>query len=454
VDALRTLAVQDGGRIKPLDTFARESARRIAGGRAFGAESVRGLEPVEWIVAMMADPERWKDAPIVRVSHAGLRSAVGLSPTRDRYSFRELSTHEPFLKAADAARAKEEGDSEARLDPVEREVADLYGNLALMSEIFTGEALHVMPEAGQAGADWSSWAHAMHGEGTETRRVGLLARALLTAYAAGDMREAGTAASALHARLGGLTAGSASEADLEREVLYNRVKPFRFAWILYLLGFLGLAASFPLGSRATTGAGFALVAAAFLLQGYGMVLRMLISGRPPVTNMYESVIFVSWGAVLFALAFEAAYRVRYFAACASGLSVLLLILADSLPILDGSIEPLVPVLRDNMWLTVHVLTITLGYAAFFLGVALGHLNLALYFFARRTPGAASHDVPLPLSLPAGGHALPGRGHAPRRRVGLVFVGPVLGLGSEGDVGPHRAAHVPGDPAWALPGLDP
>jgi len=133
--------------------------------------------------------------------------------------------------------------------------------------------------------------------------------------------------------------------------------------------------------QAMTRAGFALVTAAFLLQGYGMVLRMLISGRPPVTNMYESVIFVSWGAVLFALAFEAAYRVRYFAACASGLSVLLLILADSLPILDGSIEPLVPVLRDNMWLTVHVLTITLGYAAFFLGVALGHLNLALYFFA-------------------------------------------------------------------------
>jgi len=381
VDALRTLAVQDGGRVKPLDTFARESARRITGGRAFGAESVRGLDPVEWVVAMMADPERWKDAPIVRVSHAGLRSAVGLSTTRDRYSFRELATHDPFLKAADAVRAKEEGDSEARLDPVEREVADLYGNLALMSEIFTGEALHVVPEAGEAGAAWSSWAHAMHGEETETRRVGLLARALLTAYAAGDDREVGTAASALHARLGAVTTVSASEADLQREVLYNRVKPFRFAWILYLFGFLGLAASFPLGSRAITRAGFALVTAAFLLQSYGMLLRTLISGRPPVTNMYESVIFVSWGAVLFALAFETAYRVRYFAACASGLSVLLLILADSLPILDGSIEPLVPVLRDNMWLTVHVLTITLGYAAFFLGVALGHLNLTLYFFA-------------------------------------------------------------------------
>jgi ABC-type transport system involved in cytochrome c biogenesis permease subunit len=381
VDALRTVAVQDGGRVKPLDTFARESARRITGGRAFGAESVRGLDPVEWLVAMMADPEKWKDAPIVRVSHADLRSSVGLSPTRDRYSFRELATHERFLKAADAVRAKEEADGEARLDPVEREVADLYGNLALMSDLFTGEALHVWPEAGDAGAAWASWAHVVHGDGADTRRVGLLAGALLSAYAAGDMREVATAASALRSRLGALTAGPAAEADLGREVLYNGIKPFRLAWMVYLLGFLALTASFPLASRAATRGGFALVTAAFLLQGYGMLLRMLISGRPPVTNMYESVIFVSWGAVLFALLFEAAYRVRYFAACASGLSVLLLILADSIPILDGSIEPLVPVLRDNMWLTVHVLTITLGYAAFFLGVALGHLNLALYFFA-------------------------------------------------------------------------
>src|SRR6185436_9708579 len=72
----------------------------------------------------------------------------------------------------------------------------------------------------------------------------------------------------------------------------------------------------------------------------------------------------------------------------------------------------------------------------------------------RTPGAAPHDVPLPLSLPAGGHALPGRGHAPRGRVGLVFVGPVLGLGPQGELGPHRAPHVSRDPARALPGLDP
>jgi len=98
------------------------------------------------------------------------------------------------------------------------------------------------------------------------------------------------------------------------------------------------------------------------------------------------VIWVAWSAVLFALIFEVVYKARYFATCASAVAVISLILADNVPILNGAIEPLVPVLRDNMWLTIHVLTITLSYGAFFLAMALGHVNLGLYFFAPgRTP---------------------------------------------------------------------
>jgi hypothetical protein len=46
--------VQDGGRLKPFDSFARETARRVGGARVFGAESIAGKEPVEWLVGMMA----------------------------------------------------------------------------------------------------------------------------------------------------------------------------------------------------------------------------------------------------------------------------------------------------------------------------------------------------------------------------------------------------------------
>jgi ABC-type transport system involved in cytochrome c biogenesis permease subunit len=167
------------------------------------------------------------------------------------------------------------------------------------------------------------------------------------------------------------------------EVHYNALKPFRTAWVFYLLGFLALLASFPLASRGLAWAGFGALGAGFLLNTYGMVLRILISGRPPVTNMYETIVFVAWGGMLFALVFEAVYRVRYFAACAAAVSTIALIIADNVPIFDGAISPLVPVLRDNMWLTVHVLTIMLGYAAFTLAMGIGHLNLGLYFFRPR-----------------------------------------------------------------------
>jgi ABC-type transport system involved in cytochrome c biogenesis permease subunit len=383
LDPLRRLAVQDGGRIKPFDTFARETARRLTGAKPFGFERVKGLEPTEWVLAMVSDPARWRGERMIKVTHAGLRKATGLAETGDAlYTFNELVTHEGFLKAADAVHEKMRKDREAKLDPVEREISDLYESLSLLSGIFSGESLRVVPHPDDPRATWFSLADLEKADVPQVQRVKALVTALVVAYRDGDRANVGTAAAALGRRLAEMApAVYPSDRDIAVEVHYNQAKPFRTAWLLYLLGFLALLASFPLASRPASWAGMALVVSAFVMHAYGMVLRMLISGRPPVTNMYESVIWVAWGAMLFALVFEAVYKVRYFAACAAGLAVICLILADNVPILDGSIEPLVPVLRDNMWLTVHVLTITLGYAAFTLAMGLGHLNLGLYFFA-------------------------------------------------------------------------
>ena len=96
-----------------------------------------------------------------------------------------------------------------------------------------------------------------------------------------------------------------------------------------------------------------------------------------MTNMYESVVWVTFGASLFGAIFEWwSKRTRYYAYGALGAGVVGLILADNLPnVLNPNLDPLVPVLRNNFWLTVHVLTITLSYAAFTLAVCVGHLNV-------------------------------------------------------------------------------
>jgi cytochrome c-type biogenesis protein CcsB len=380
VAPLRGIAIQTGGRTKPLDTFARETARRVMGAKPFGIERVQGLEPTEWVLAMLATPDRWRAEPIVKVTHAGLRQAAGLPEDKDRYSFEELVSHEGFLGATEKVHAKLR--QEEDIDPVESELATLYDTLSIMSGIMSGGALRIIPHPDDPKATWYSIADLDKPQVPQAQRVRALLSALVSAYVAGDRPGVETASAGLASRLASIAPGVyPAGKDLAMEVHYNGAKPFRTAWILYLLGFLALIASFPLASTVVSRVGMTLVVGGFVMNAYGMALRTMISGRPPVTNMYETVVFVAWGGVLFALIFEAIYKVRYFAATAAGLGVLCLILADNVPILDGAISPLVPVLRDNMWLTVHVLTIMLGYAAFTLAMGLGHLNLGLYFFA-------------------------------------------------------------------------
>ena len=107
--------------------------------------------------------------------------------------------------------------------------------------------------------------------------------------------------------------------------------------------------------------------------------------------------------------------------------------------MPSSIDPLVPVLRDNFWLTIHVLTITLSYAAFALAMGFGHILLFRY---ARNPVAARADAAdafLALSRAAAGRLAARGRHDSRRRVGELFLGPILGLGSEGNLGADRAA---------------
>ncbi len=129
----------------------------------------------------------------------------------------------------------------------------------------------------------------------------------------------------------------------------------------------------------------------FLLQLGGFAARIAIAWRPPVTNMYESIIWVAFGTILFALIFEAIYRSRYFLLGAIPVAVVTLILADTQPLaLPRAINPLVPVLRDNFWLTTHVLTITLSYAAFALALGIGHIALGKVI-AGSKPGGALYN---------------------------------------------------------------
>ncbi|MEO0410189.1 MAG: cytochrome c biogenesis protein CcsA, partial [Cyanobacteria bacterium P01_A01_bin.135] len=169
---------------------------------------------------------------------------------------------------------------------------------------------------------------------------------------------------------------------LAREVHFNHFHPFAKAWQLYGLAFVVMLVALWVKPWNLYWGAIGLFTAGIVVQSYGFWLRMQIAGRPPVTNMYESVVWVGFGIAAIALAFELTSRSRYYLLAAAPLAVMCLILADSLPaVLDPSIAPLVPVLRDNFWLSIHVPTIALSYASFALALGLGHVALGNYLFA-------------------------------------------------------------------------
>jgi cytochrome c-type biogenesis protein CcsB len=174
---------------------------------------------------------------------------------------------------------------------------------------------------------------------------------------------------------------------MKREIHYDRLRPFRWAWVLYTIAFCLLLLFNVTGTRLAKYLSFGTLGGAFVLHAYGFALRCLIAGRPPVTNMYESVIWVTWGCVLFSLVIWAFYKNAVIPNAAVAFAIVGLVLADNLPLaLDPSIQPLEPVLRSNYWLTIHVLTITLSYAAFALSLCLGNVVLGNYLFRPTSTG--------------------------------------------------------------------
>jgi len=122
------------------------------------------------------------------------------------------------------------------------------------------------------------------------------------------------------------------------------------------------------------GVSFAIVS--ILVQIAGITMRVMISGRAPITNMYETVMFSGLGALIISLFIMIYKKDKLFLLSGLGYNVLcLFMMRFANNMLDESISPLVPVLRDNFWLSTHVTTIILSYAALALSWILANIIL-------------------------------------------------------------------------------
>jgi cytochrome c-type biogenesis protein CcsB len=124
----------------------------------------------------------------------------------------------------------------------------------------------------------------------------------------------------------------------------------------------------------------ALLAAANVTQLVYIILRWAEAGRPPFSNMFESLVLFAWATVLVYLVVRMRLRVPVLGAAVALMAAATLAYASSF---GSDIEPLVPALRSN-WLTFHVFTCFLGYSAF----AVSFIAAIIYLIITRRAGAA------------------------------------------------------------------
>ena len=382
-EPLQTLAVQLDGRKKPLDTVARETVAQIHGKTSYTATDGTKLDYLQTYLSLWFNNRDWNQEPFILFSYRPLKESLELSPDRKYFSFAELMQSDLGSVIMEVREKQTEGTD---LDREEREALTIEDRLALVIATVGDRNLPLVPHPTDIKGTWVSSNDAekyYDAERVSPQRE--YYEELKQSYRQNpqDEAELGEVATKLQTELAALSPDIyPATATLTREVKFYSRHPFAKAWMLYGLAFVVMLIVALFESFDFYWGAIGIFSTGLLIHGYGFLERMQIAGRPPVTNMYESVIWVGFGISAIALLFELVYRAKYYLLAAAPLSVVCLLLADSLPaILDPTIKPLVPVLRDNFWLSIHVPTITLSYASFALALGLGHIILGHYLFA-------------------------------------------------------------------------
>jgi ABC-type transport system involved in cytochrome c biogenesis permease subunit len=425
------LPVAHMGRVKPLDTLARNMLRSLT----VSYESVKlpeskeRVSAVEWMLEVISGSEKSLEMPVIKIHQKALQRIFNLPSDREKSMFavKELQPKiGEFEKLVEAARGIEEeqrtgeqrqvlelderlkmyitlvrafspppdlpqipSDSDSK-DSVQKFIAEYRSVMDQTTRAMTAmKAPRVIPlERDDKMKEEDAWqpypltyAKAvllqMVGEKTDEATLGF--NAIISAYHKNDAAAFNTAVANYETVLRKLNPTQWSEARVHNESYFNHVAPFYQALVLYVISFILAIFGWLFRYKPLNWAAFTLILLTFGFHTVALGARIYISGRPPVTNLYSASVFIGWAAVLFGLAVEAIWRLGLGNIVAATAGYATLQIAYQLSSGGDTIAVLQAVLDTQFWLATHVVCITLGYAATYLAGLFGVLYVIAGF---------------------------------------------------------------------------
>lgn len=339
--SLGEMPTQSGGRVKPLYVLATESFRFIT-----GTSKPLGLDPVvtfcELSFESIGMPSK-HDLPI-KIEHTDTKNLLHLSQDEGSLPASKVLAEENNLRIA-YMKIKE-------TNAFKKDIQKVMARLELVQSIRSG-ATWTFPQV-EKGKDvmWISLPEAL----TEERVLAFKQKSSDPFSAFFDSLKQ-----------------DYIKAQGDAFLLENHyVKGQYFTWALGL-SLLALCIGFA-SKKWQIALGISVLS--IIIQITAITIRVFISGRAPVTNMYETVMFSGLGCLIIGLILTLVLKRKNFLLCGLVYNILcLMMMKFSNNMLESAISPLVPVLRDNFWLSTHVTSVILSYAALALSWVLANMLL-------------------------------------------------------------------------------
>jgi len=158
VEIAETIPVQDGGRLKPLGSFARFRMLSLCGALKMPIETADGeikVGPTEWLLDCLFRPELAKKLPVFRVDNTDVLEGLGVdvASRRDRLSFADLEpVYDTLIQRGRAAQEKLESEGRGSVNLVEKQINELANQILQFQGLstsldFAREGMPVDPEA-------------------------------------------------------------------------------------------------------------------------------------------------------------------------------------------------------------------------------------------------------------------------------------------------------------------
>ncbi len=398
INGFAKLPILEGGRVKPLDSVARNSLLLIRGKQSVRFEG-KTISADQWALDLMFRPEVADRQPVFRIDDPDVLGLIGMKQTSNAYfTFETLAPHidelEKQAKVAQPIDAKKRTRFQsAVVNLFERvymyfrlkntlQLAGTPGLAVQMQAVAAPQAgeMHsaltqlamfriLPPLAGQKADAWQSVGEDLQAGATgRPLHPGLapLAR-IAAAYGVQDATAFNNSVAEFQGIVTSLKPEAMSHAN--NEITFNRAQPFYLGMVIYVLALLTIFVSWLWKQELLQPTAFALLLVGAIVHTSGLAFRIILQGRPPVTNLYSSAVFVGWGAVVLGIVLERLYKKGFGTAVAAAAGFGSLIVAQHLAEGD-TMEMMRAVLDSNFWLATHVVTITIGYSGTFLAGAI------------------------------------------------------------------------------------